>query len=472
MRTTDLEKIFLICSFLLVFGGSFLFAQQDEEVELSLDANAATVALPKIFKPNIDLSGRGFNRQKSWPQGLAAPEVIDTWQRDIGFSGFYRLQYNLWEIHELAKDKPVQQELLRNYDAIIKRINDAGGIVILDFFGTPVGLGKVLDKKSPPVDPKVFKELVKNQIRIFSCEKKYAVWYEVWSAPDVDEFFLGKKQEYLNLYRAVAEGIKELRSETKMHIPIGGPSVTWWFQDLDGNTIVNPERSLIYELIRFCYRWRLPLDFISWHAYSTDPKAEQDMTIYKKSGIGLIRDWLSYFRFSKDTPFIVDEWNFDSGNNLSPARHEKSHISASYIPARIKAMHEAGIDNQVYFCLEDFHSNLDGVVRNTGVFWFDTESTAYKGSAKSSYNVLRMLQRLGERIWLPNTKTGDDFVGAIATKSKDDIIILIHNYIDPEIVNSFLSRNIGSLSDGERKILLNLIKANKLDKLIRGETRF
>ncbi|MCX5697958.1 MAG: hypothetical protein NTU54_08370 [Candidatus Omnitrophica bacterium] len=448
----------------------FCFAQQGDDLELTQDVNSNTIALPRIFRPNVDVSGRGSHRQKSWPQGMAAQEVLQVWDRDIGFSGFYRLQYNLWEIQELAKDKPAQEELLNNYDSIIKKISDAGGIVVLDIFGTPAGLGKVLDKKSPPIDPRAFKELLKSHMRTLSCEKKYSIWYEVWSAPDTDEFFLGKRQEYLTIYRAVAEAARELENETKTQIPVGGPSVSWWFQDLDGNTIINPERSLIYELIRFCYHYRLPLDFISWHAYSTDPKAEQDTTVYKKSGIALIRDWLSYFRFNKHTPFIIDEWNFDSGINLSPARHEKSNIAASYIPARLKGMYEAGIDNQVYFCMEDFQNNTEGVMRNTGAFWYDAESQSYKGSPKSIYNIFRMLHSLDDRMFIAPAKSSDEFVGLIATKKQDEVIILIYNYIDPDIVKSFLSRNIASLSDGERRVLLNMIKTNRLDKVIRSES--
>jgi hypothetical protein len=60
---------------------------------------------------------------------------------------------------------------------------------------------------------KFFKELIKNYIRELSCNKRYNIWYEVWSAPDLDDFFLGRQQEYLNLYKAVAESVKELEEE-------------------------------------------------------------------------------------------------------------------------------------------------------------------------------------------------------------------------------------------------------------------
>jgi len=439
-------------------------AQETEDLKFTLDATSNTIPLPKVFRPNIDLSGRGFHKDASWPQALAAKEALDIWQKDMGFSGFYRLQYNLWEINQLSKDKDAQDKLLANYESVIKSISDAGAVVILDIFGTPAGLGKVLDKKSPPWDLKAFKELVKNVIRDYSCSKRYNIWYEVWNAPDLDDFFLGRKQDYLNLYRAVAEAIKELELETKVHIPLGGPDISWWFQNLEGNTILTPERSLIYELIKFCYRYRLSLDFISWHAFSTAPAAEKEITLYRKTAINLIRDWLSYFNFSRDTPLIVDEWNYDRNANLLPERQEKSFIAASYIPARLKNMYDAGVDNQIYFSLEDFQSNKEGLVRNVGVFAFEPGHSEYKGVPKAIYNAFRMLALLGKDMFTCSLQ--DDFTGAICSKTEGGLVLLIYNYIDPEIATNYLSANIALFSSAERKIILELIRSDRIRKLI------
>lgn len=453
-----------LASYIFIFTLTCL-AQQAGDLEFTLDIDSNAVALPKIFKPNIDLSGRGLHRMASWPQGVAAKEVLDTWQKNIGFNGVYRIQFNLWEINERAKDTAVQAQLLLNYEDIIKKINDDGGIVILDIFGTPAGLGRALDRKSAPYDLRAFKELVKKYVREFSCNKKYNIWYEVWSAPDLDDFFLGRRQEYLGMYRAVAEGIKELEAEVKINIPLGGPGTSWWFQDCDSNTIITPERSLIYDLIKYCSHYRLPLDFISWHAYSTDPKAELEITGYNKTSIALIRDWLDYFNFDRNTPLIIDEWNYDSGANLLPERAAAANIGASFIPARLKYMYEAGLDYQLYFCLEDFQNNKEKVARNVGIFRFDSESSGYKGAPKVIYNVFRMLRSLGDKMFvLP--KLDDEFVGKIATRQDDYIAVIFYNYIDPYAARDYLSRNITTLNDAERKIFLNLVKSDKLEKII------
>jgi hypothetical protein len=452
---------------------SFFFANPayaaEGDLEYTVDFNANVIPLPKIFSPNIDLSGRGFYPDPSWPQSLAAPEALDVWEKNIGWNGIYRLQYNLWEISQQSKDKQLHDKLLANYDSVIKKISDAGGTVILDIFSTPPGQGKVLDKKSSPVDLKAFKEVVKGYIRELSCNKKYNVWYEVWSAPDLDNFFLGRQQEYLNLYRAVAESVRELEEETKIHIPVGGPSTSWWFRNLEGNNILNPEKSLIYELIKFCYSYKLPLNFITWHAYSTDPYTEKRLTSYNKEFIVLIREWLSYFNFPKDIPLLVDEWNYDSGANVLPERKEKANICASFIPSRIKNMYHAGIDHQVFFSLEDFQDNNEGVVRNVGIFWVKNSSSGYAGGPKPIFTVFRMLAALYNNLLQPQIRVNDEFVGAIATRNQEEAAILIYNYIDTDIFRNYLSREIALLNDAERKALMGIVKSDRAGKIMRRE---
>ncbi len=467
------KKIPIILSGVLLLGLAWIFPRQDayaqipEELELTVDFNSPVVSLPKIFKPSLDLSGRGKQPDKTFPQTLAALDALAAWEGDLGFRNFYRIQYNLWEIQRLADDKESQQKLLDNYEAIIKKISDSGGTVILDLFGTPDGLGTVLDKNSAPHNLKAYKELIKNTIRYFSCDKKFNIWYEVWNAPDIGDFFLGQRSEYFNLYRIAAEAVKELRQETKINIPLGGPAVSSWFRNIEPNNILTPERSLIYELIKYCYSYRLPLDFISWHAYSSDPAEEKQDTIYNKSFVELIRDWLTYFKFNSRIPLIIDEWSFDGSANILAERGKNSHISASYIPGRLKNMYEAGIDYQTYFCLEDFGDKQSGGIRNLGVFSFDPNRPENKGYAKASYNVWRMLGLLGQDLF--TAKLNDEFVGVISTKSPDYLALIIYNYIDPQAAMNYLSHNIVYLNSAEQKAILSIIKSDRMKKILAGQ---
>jgi len=457
----NLRFYLLTFSFIFSFFVFNCFAQTTDDLELTLDINSNTIPTPKIFKPNLDLSGRGFNSDNAWPQSLASKEALDTWQKEIGFNGFYRIQFNFWEIAQFEKDPAAKNKMLANYDAVIKNISDAGGTVILDLFGTPAGMGKILDKNSSPSDLAAYKELVKSIIKDLSCEKKYNIWYEVWSAPDLEGFFLGRELDYLNLYRLISEGVKDLEAQYKIHIPVGAPSASSWFHSVGNNTVLTPEKSLVYALIKFCYQNHLSLDFITWHSFSTDPKTEKENTIYDKNAVSLVRDWLSYFNFDKNISLIVDEWNYDRHANLIPERKEKAYISASYIPARLKNMYESGLDNQLYFCLEDFQGNPEGVTRNTGVFYF---SFKHSEGQKVSYNVFKMLKLLEKNMF--SVRLNDEFAGVIATKSDEKIVMLAFNYIDPEIAQSLVAQNIAGFSASESKFLLSLIRSDQLYKIV------
>ncbi len=462
-----LRRVLLFLIFLPFFLNGPCLAQTSDELEFNLDLSSPTVALPKIYKSNIDLSGRDIHREIVLPQTVASADTIGAWQADLGFGNFYRIQYNLWEIQQLANNKIAQKKLLDNYEELIKKISDSGGTVILDLFGTPYGLGRVLDRNSAPHNLKAYKELVKNTIRNLSCQQKYNIWYEVWNAPDLEDFFLGERAEYFNLYRAVGEAVRELYQETKILIPLGGPSVSAWFRNIEPNNILSPESSLIYELIKYCYNYRLPLDFISWHAYSSDPQEEKQDTIYNKPFVKLIREWLSYFHFDSNLPLVIDEWNFDGSANILPERGKNAYVSASYIPARLKNMYEAQIDYQTYFCLEDFGGNKAGVARNLGVFSFDLAHSESKAYPKSSYNVFRMLNLLGQDLF-PAAPI-DDFVGVIPTKSQDYLAVLIYNYIDPQAAMNYLSRNIVYLNSNDRKAFLNIVKSDRMEKILAGQ---
>jgi len=166
---------------------------------------------------------------------------------------------------------------------------------------------------------------------------------------------------------------------------------------------------------------------------------------------------------------IVDEWNYDNGVNLSAERRDRVFVSASYIPARLKHMYEAGIDHQVFFSLEDFQYNKEGVERNVGVFWFTPDPASYNGGPKSTYNVWRQMSLLGGLMYVHAPNLTDEFVGVIATKGIDKIALLVYNYIDSDIFRNYVSRNIALLNEHERRSLLSVIRSDKLDKIMRRQ---
>jgi len=155
--------------------------------------------------------------------------------------------------------------------------------------------------------------------------------------------------------------------------------------------------------------------------------------------------------------------------NFEPKRGWESYVAASFIPSRIRNMLKAGIDYQIFFCLEDFKDNKQGVNQNVGLFWFEPQYAKYTGGPKSMFNVIRMLNMLGNEMFQASL-LDNKFVGIIATKTKTGFALLLFYYINPEIAKDYLSRNITELHPKLAKSLANLINSNEWDKLLSKET--
>nr|WP_315212483.1 glycoside hydrolase [uncultured Duganella sp.] len=77
-----------------------------------------------------------------------------------------------------------------------------------------------------------------------------ASWYfEVWNEPNLDGFWAGTQDEYFKLYTHAARGVKSVNPAYK----VGGPATAG--------------AAWIPEMIAYCAKNKVPLDFVSTHAY-------------------------------------------------------------------------------------------------------------------------------------------------------------------------------------------------------------
>ncbi|HOT14766.1 MAG TPA: glycoside hydrolase [Bacteroidales bacterium] len=110
---------------------------------------------------------------------------------------------------------------------------------------------------TPPNDYERWGELVRNLTAHFT--ERYGVdevktWYfEVWNEPNLTPYFwTGTREEYFKLYEYSAKAVKSVHPDYR----VGGPATAG--------------ASWEAELIDFCVKKNLPLDFISTHAYGVD----------------------------------------------------------------------------------------------------------------------------------------------------------------------------------------------------------
>ena len=109
---------------------------------------------------------------------------------------------------------------------------------------------------TPPKDYDKWAGLISNLILHFTeryGKDEVRKWYfEVWNEPNLDGFWAGTQDEYFKLYSYSVKAIKGVCSDYR----VGGPATAG--------------AAWVPEMIDFCSRNNLPLDFISTHSYGVN----------------------------------------------------------------------------------------------------------------------------------------------------------------------------------------------------------
>jgi xylan 1,4-beta-xylosidase len=106
---------------------------------------------------------------------------------------------------------------------------------------------------TPPKDYKKWADLIRNLTLHFT--ERYGpdevkTWYfEVWNEPNLNGFWSGTQDEYFKLYLHTVKAIKSVNGKYR----VGGPATAG--------------AAWVPEMINFCTKNMLPLDFISTHSY-------------------------------------------------------------------------------------------------------------------------------------------------------------------------------------------------------------
>lgn len=106
---------------------------------------------------------------------------------------------------------------------------------------------------TPPKDYGKWAALVKDLTRHFTerygAEEVKTWYFEVWNEPNLDGFWAGTQQDYFKLYTYSAKAIKSINAAYR----VGGPGTA--------GAAWEPE------MIAYCDKHQVPIDFISTHAY-------------------------------------------------------------------------------------------------------------------------------------------------------------------------------------------------------------
>src|SRR5204863_6401342 len=90
-------------------------------------------------------------------------------------------------------------------------------------------------------------------------------YWEIWNEPENrPAMWSGSDEDYLRLYKTAARRIKAAYPKLK----VGGPAVGFSGQFKNGQ--FEPS-AFVLAFLEMCRREAVPLDFFSWHCYTSDP---------------------------------------------------------------------------------------------------------------------------------------------------------------------------------------------------------
>nr|Q9ZFM2.1 RecName: Full=Beta-xylosidase; AltName: Full=1,4-beta-D-xylan xylohydrolase; AltName: Full=Xylan 1,4-beta-xylosidase [Geobacillus stearothermophilus]ABI49941.1 beta-xylosidase [Geobacillus stearothermophilus] len=207
---------------------------------------------------------------------------------------------------------------------------------------------------TPPKDYNKWRDLivavVSHFIERYGIEEVRTWLFEVWNEPNLVNFWKdANKQEYFKLYEVTARAVKSVDP----HLQVGGPA------------ICGGSDEWITDFLHFCAERRVPVDFVSRHAYTS--KAPHKKTFeyyYQELELEPPEDMLEQFKtvraLIRQSPFPhlplhITEYN-TSYSPINPV-HDTA-LNAAYI-ARILSEGGDYVDSFSYWTFSDVFEEMD-----------------------------------------------------------------------------------------------------------------
>lgn len=266
---------------------------------------------------------------------------------------------------------------------------------------------------TPPKDYAAWAELidriVRHWVQRYGLAEVRQWFFEVWNEPNLDVFWTGGQDGYLELYRHTVTAIKAIDPA----LPVGGPATA------------NDE--WITDFITFCKREKLPYDFITTHHYPTDalgkPGDDTETQLSLATRDVLRRGTRQTRSAAGDTPVYYTEWC--SSSNPFFHLHDEPY-AAAFIVKNFLDVTDL-VQAYSYWTFSDiFEENYFSAVPFHGGFGLLT----IHGIAKPTYRGMQLLSRLGhERLAVNGSHATVD---ATVVRGERQLTVLVTNHAFPK----------------------------------------
>lgn len=267
-------------------------------------------------------------------------------------------------------------------------------------------------------------EMVENWYMHCWNEPDHCYWLSGTTADECDE---EKLTSYCNLYDYFAEGV----SEVSKNIKIGGPSAAYNKRFIE-EFIIHTQRGTNYATGKKGSKF----DFLSIHTYSNSTKnvnMGQNPNVKNILSKILFANGLLEQHGLRGTEIIVDEWGITSGGFANISQYPE-------LEFRDRSYSAAFFAKLICKCIDGFHKNNINLNKMmiclSGQHNLKKEFEGYRNFftlnqfPKPIYNAFCLTAKLGDNLLSCNIETGDDTIGAVATRDDYGNYKILIYYMD------------------------------------------
>jgi xylan 1,4-beta-xylosidase len=269
-----------------------------------------------------------------------------------------------------------------------------------------------------------------------------ATWYfEVWNEPNLDGFWTGTQEEYFKLYAHAARGVKAVNPSYK----VGGPATAG--------------AAWIPEMIAYCVKNKVPLDFLSTHTYGVGEGFLDEYgtkgTVLNADDSAVSGDVLRNRKEIEDSAMPGLELHYTEwSSSYTPAdpTHDSYH-QAAYILDKLKQVGKAAQSMSYWVFTDIFEEPGPRFEAFHGGFGLMNT----QGIKKPAYFAYQFLNQLGQ-----NELANHDKRSLAATDGKGNVQVLLWDYTHtlPEKINNqqYFIKDLPPKDKGEVQVSLKGLK--------------
>ena len=276
----------------------------------------------------------------------------------------------------------------RSVDTILK----AGAEPVMCICFKPRALFPVVDQDVvEPNDYGQWEELIFRLVQHYKRRNAGVRYWEVSNEPDIGEDggcpYRFQPESYTRYYRHTVEAVRRADPDAW----VGGPA------------LANCRSPILPALLELCEKEEAPLDFVSWHIYSSSPQQIRGTIEY-------VKELLAKHPTLKPRT-MLNEWNVALSHPPEDPRFQPCFVAET-----IWQMKEAGLDFSCYYHIRDYHVSLEPFAKfmspgGTAFMyrWWNRRPQYdglfdYQNEVRPTYFTFTLLSRLtGERLWLTSS---------------------------------------------------------------------